>query len=157
MRKRSKAREYALQALYQLDVRREASAEAIAAFWQEHSPPADVKLFADRLVRGTREHLADIDPLITHHASNWSLGRMGVVDRNILRLGVFELLFLKDVPPKVTINEAVELAKRFGDTDTGKFINGILDAIHKSLEQQTGSARANGSEPAASSEPPPSE
>ena len=138
MRKRTKAREYALQMLYQADIRRASSQQIVEEFWHGHDPTAEVKAFANQLFIGTVEHLADIDPLITSHADNWNLKRMAVIDRNILRLGVFELRHLDDTPPKVCINEAIELAKRFGDTESGKFINGILDAIHKS------DARADG-------------
>ena len=92
--------------------------------------------FADQLFLGTVEHLPELDALITRHADHWDLKRMAVIDRNVLRLGAFELLHLQeDVPPKVCINEAIELAKRFGDTESGKFINGILDAIHKTAQR----------------------
>lgn len=143
MRKRSKAREYALQMLYQVDLKKSSPVELIAEFWEANASPEDVRQFAEVLVRGTTEHIKEIDSLITAHASNWTLKRMGVVDRNVLRLGAFELLHLEDVPPKVSINEAVELAKRFGDKESGKFINGILDAIHKS----TGDAGDNHKDP----------
>jgi N utilization substance protein B len=135
MRKRTKAREYALQMLYQWDIRRAQGAEVLDEFWQNHEPDPEVKAFANQLFGGTVEQLAAIDPLITSHADNWDLKRMAVIDRNILRLGVFELLHLHDTPPKVCINEAIELAKRFGDSESGKFINGILDAIHRAHEQ----------------------
>ena len=131
MRKRSKARDYALQVLYQVDIRHAECQQILQEFWQDHRATADVKTFANQLVQGTIEHLTDIDSMITRHADNWELKRMAVIDRNILRLGVYELLHLNDTPPKVCINEAIELAKRFGDTESGKFINGILDAIHK--------------------------
>ena len=131
MRNRTKSREYALQMLYQMDIRRAPSSEILEGFWQSHEPLLDIKTFANQLFAGTVEHLPEIDPLITTHADNWKLKRMAVIDRNILRLGVFELLYMNDVPPKVCINEAIELAKRFGDVESGKFINGILDAVHK--------------------------
>ena len=131
MRKRTKAREYALQALYQLDIRRGDSAQILKEFWDAHQPPAEVKAFAHQLAEGTTKHAQAIDQLISAHADNWDIKRMAVVDRNILRLGVFELLHMHDVPPTVCINEAIELAKRFGDAESAKFINGILDAIHK--------------------------
>jgi len=134
MRKRTKGRECALQMLYQADVRGVSATEIVEEFWKGHSAPAEIKQFATQLSTGTAEHLDRLDPLIASFASNWTIKRMGVVDRNILRLGAFELLYLKDVPPKVTINEAVELAKRFGDAESGKFINGVLDAIHKTQE-----------------------
>ncbi len=131
MRNRSKSREYTLQMLYQCDIRHAQAQQIQEEFWRDHPSTPDVKTFADQLVERTMAHLAEIDSLITHHADNWDLKRMAVIDRNILRLGVCELVYFADVPPKVCINEAIELAKRFGDADSGKFINGILDAIHK--------------------------
>ena len=138
MRNRTKSREYALQMLYQLDIRKASSpAEVVDGFWVESEASADIRLFAQHLFMGTAKHLAELDKLIAAHADNWEMKRMAVIDRNILRLGAFELLHGDDAPPKVCINEAIELAKRFGDTESGKFINGILDAIHKE------NARAN--------------
>ena len=132
MRNRTKGREYALQMLYQADIRHTGQQEIAAAFWQEEPEAApDVRAFANELFAGTLSHLDEIDGLITRHADNWAMKRMAVIDRNILRLGVFELLHLADVPPKVSINEGIELAKRFGDAESSKFINGILDAVHK--------------------------
>ena len=131
MRGRTKSREYALQMLYQLDLRRSDHQAVGEEFWQGLEVAPEIKAFANQLFTGTVERLSTIDPLIARHADNWDLHRMAVIDRNILRLGVFELLHVEDVPPKVCINEAIELAKRFGDSDSGKFINGILDAIHK--------------------------
>lgn len=131
MRSRTKSREYALQMLYQADIRRPEPAQLLQEFWQEEDPTAEVKDFAEQLFSGTVGHLEEIDPLIAKHADNWDIKRMAVIDRNILRLGVYELLHMSDVPPKVCINEAIELAKRFGDAQSSKFINGILDAVHK--------------------------
>ena len=132
MRNRTKSRECALQMLYQVDIRHADPTQVIEEFWQAEVQVADeVKRYANQLVEGTLQRLADIDGVISAHADNWDLKRMAVVDRNILRLGAFELLYLDGVPAKVCINEAIELAKRFGDAESGKFINGILDAIHK--------------------------
>lgn len=131
MRKRSKSREYALQMLYQVDVGRAESGQTLQDFWAYHNAPEEVKTFAEQLVQGTLSHRPEIDQLITSHASNWDLNRMAVVDRNILRMGTYELLYVEEVPPKVCLNEAVELAKRFGDEESSKFVNGILDTIHK--------------------------
>ena len=136
MRGRTKSREYALQMLYQCDIRHAEAGQVTEEFWQEQELSPEVKAFANQLFTGTVQHLADIDPLIAQHADNWDLKRMAVIDRNILRLGVFELLHLEDVPPKVCINEAIELAKRFGDLESSKFINGILDAVHKAHAQR---------------------
>ena len=131
MRKRTKAREYALQLLYQLDVTRADPQTGIEDFWQHRDVSPEVKTFATDLVQGTIRHREELDGLISAHASNWDIRRMAVVDRNILRLGAYELLHLDDVPPKVCLNEAIELAKRFGDEESSKFVNGILDTIHK--------------------------
>lgn len=118
--------------LYQADIRHADARQVGEEFWQAHeSVPEDVKAFADQLFTGTLQRLPEIDPLISAHADNWDMKRMAVIDRNVLRLGVFELLRMEEVPAKVCINEAIELAKRFGDAESGKFINGILDAIHK--------------------------
>ena len=118
--------------LYQLDIRRTDPDQVLGGFWDGHEPVAeDIRAFATTLFAGTAKHRGELDAIIASHADNWQLSRMAVIDRNILRLGAFELLHMDDVPSKVCINEAIELAKRFGDADSGKFINGILDAIHK--------------------------
>ena len=136
MRKRSKSREYALQMLYQVDIRNADCQQILKEFWQAHEPSQEVKEFANQLTEGTVKHLPDIDPLIARHADNWNLKRMAVIDRNILRLGVYELFYVREVPPKVCLNEAIELAKRFGDAESGKFINGILDSVYKAHPRQ---------------------
>ena len=138
MRNRTKSREYALQMLYQFDIRRGDPAELVIAFWQEAEAPEEVRAFANQLFLGTTGRLAELDALIAARADNWDMKRMAVVDRNILRLGCYELLHGEDAPPKVCINEAIELAKRYGDTESGKFINGILDAIYKSHARADG-------------------
>lgn len=133
MRKRTQAREYALKILYQAEIARREIGLAVRNFWQTANPPdSHVKEFAERLTGGIAAHLSEIDQKISQYAANWQLKRMAVIDRNILRMGVYELLYASDIPPKVTINEAIELAKKYGDLESGKFVNGILDKIHKS-------------------------
>src|SRR3989338_6719997 len=133
MRKRSLARETALKILYQKEITRRTIAQAIEKYWSDEIKiDGDVRHFADRLTQGVDEHLTDIDKKISFYATNWQLKRMAIIDRNILRLGVFELLYAPDIPPVVSINEAVELAKKYGDVESSKFVNGILDKIHKS-------------------------
>ena len=131
MRNRSLAREYALQMLYQLDLRQAHCQHIPKEFWTEVAAPDDIKEFATQLFLGTAKYLEEIDPMIAGFANNWELKRMAIVDRNILRLACFELGHLYDIPSKVTINEAVELAKKYGGIDSGKFTNGILDKINK--------------------------
>jgi len=132
MRKRTLARNCALQFLYQVDITRETPDEVLENFWQTQNGIDDsVQEFANNLIKGTLGNLDTIDKHIAKCATNWQLKRMAIVDRNILRLATYELLYLKDIPPKVSINEAIELAKRYGDIDSGKFVNGILDKINK--------------------------
>lgn len=134
MGRRRKAREVALQLLYQLDVQGESSPEPhLDEFWSRHPVDPEVREFADALVRGTKLHEAKIDELISQYALHWELDRMAVVDRNILRQGIFELLWMGEAPPKVVINEALEVAKKFSTQESSRFINGILDRIHKEL------------------------
>ena len=132
MRKRSIARECALKILYQMEMARRTPDKALDAFFeQEPEYPDDVKNFAAKIVEGVGRDLTAIDEKITQYATNWQVKRMAVIDRNILRMGVYELKFASDIPPKVAINEAVELAKKFGDIESSKFVNGILDKFHK--------------------------
>jgi len=132
MRKRTQSREYALKILYQAELTRREIHLAAEKFWSElDSINENVRNFSDRLVLGVEKHMAVIDEKISQHATNWQLNRMAVIDRNVLRIGVFELLYAEDIPPKVAINEAVELAKKYGDIESSKFVNGILDKIHK--------------------------
>lgn len=103
--------------------------EAITDFWRSFKTDSDVKSFFSVLVIGTFRHLDEIDRIINDISKNWKLDRMAVVDRNIIRCAVFELLYLSDIPPTVTINEAIEIAKRYGTEDSPGFVNGILDRI----------------------------
>jgi transcription antitermination factor NusB len=134
MGRRRKSREVALQFLYQLDQHDEADpARHAADFWARHPVDDDTRAFAAALVAGTKRRQDEIDRLIVQYAEHWDLDRMAVVDRNILRLAVYELLDQGSVPPKVAINEAIEIAKKFGTRESGRFINGLLDRIHKEL------------------------
>jgi transcription antitermination factor NusB len=132
MRKRSLAREFALQVLYQIDITGDTWNLSLENFWAmnaEKEASDDIKGFTAELVKGVADNLKTIDERISSYATNWELKRMAVVDRNILRLGSYELLLREDIPPKVSINEAVELAKKYSGVAAGKFVNGILDKI----------------------------
>lgn len=132
MRKRSQAREIALKILYQIDIVHNEPTQVIADFFSyNHEFEEGIQEFAQQLVMGTRSKVDMIDAKIATFATNWELKRMAIIDRNILRLGCFELMNCADIPAKVTINEAIELAKKFGGVDSGKFINGVLDKINK--------------------------
>jgi N utilization substance protein B len=131
--KRTKARERALQALYQIDVAAEGIDEALSRFWRSFEPvEREVMALAEALVRGVAAHRRAVDEAIEQVSINWRLDRMAKVDRNVLRLAVYELLET-DVPVKVVINEAIELGKKYGSESTGAFVNGVLDKIASGL------------------------
>jgi transcription antitermination protein NusB len=130
MGKRRKGREVALQFLYQLDLHgAHDPMPHEGEFWQRHPVDPDTHAFAESLVRGSKAQQTKIDQLLTQYAEHWDLDRMAVVDRNILRMAVYELLWQPEVPPKAAINEAIEIAKKFGTTESSRFINGVLDRI----------------------------
>jgi N utilization substance protein B len=129
MGNRRKARECALQILYQMDLSGTSEEEALASYWQCFEYPEEVAEFAGELVRGVSAHREEIDRLIQDSSRHWKLDRMARVDRNILRLAVYELLHHPEIPKKVTLNEAIEIGKRYGSEDSSAFINGILDHI----------------------------
>jgi transcription antitermination protein NusB len=150
---RREARERAVQFLFQCDLNApDKLSEALDHFWDSAQasdgkatwgeevvlpPPttaeAALRLFADPLITGTMEHRAEVDAVIVKHAKNWDMDRMAAVDRNILRLAIFEMLHRDDIPPVVSINEAVDIAKKFSTDDSGKFVNGILDKVRGEL------------------------
>lgn len=132
MRKRTLGREYALQVLYQIDITGEEPQLALDNFWSfgvAREADEELKSFVSKLVNGVVQYLEKIDSKISQYAQNWQLERMAVVDRNIMRLGCFELIYCEDIPVKVSINEAVDLAKKFSGDESGKFVNAILDKI----------------------------
>lgn len=132
MRKRTKARECALKILYAIDITRDEPKKCIDTFWKNHEEiDNEVETFANQLVLGVSNNSDAIDKLISSHTTNWQLKRMAVIDRNILRFATYELLYMEEIPPKVSINEAIDIAKRYGDKDSGKFVNGVLDSINK--------------------------
>src|SRR5512135_3084024 len=132
--RRTKARERALQALYRIDVAATDLDEALARFWPSFEPvEREVREGAEELVRGVAAHRREIDVAIEEVSTNWRLDRMAKVDRNVLRLAVFELLWRPDVPVKVCINEAIELGKKYGSESSAAFVNGVLDRIAAGL------------------------
>jgi N utilization substance protein B len=133
MGKRRKAREFALMVLYELDFRPDPAATVLQEFMRQHVVPPEVQAFAESLVQGTVEHGAEIDRAIEQNAAHWSLARIAPVERNILRMAAYELLYRDDIPERVAINEAIELAKSYGSEESGAFVNGILDQIRLHL------------------------
>ena len=145
MASRRLAREQAVQVLYQRDLTRCDLEAALRLYWQGESShperdapdPADVE-FASVLARGVEARGAEVDALITAASTHWKVERMSYVDRNILRVAVYEFIAMDDVPALVSINEAIELGKRLGTTDSGAFINGVLDRVARNLDLEAG-------------------
>ena len=129
MTKRRKSRESALQVLYQSAITKQDGQKGLAHFREHFSEKEEEDPFRDRLVEGVLVHYEEIDQLIRRCSENWRLDRIAPIDRTILRMAIFELLYCEDIPPKVALNEAVDLGKRFGSENSGGFINGILDRI----------------------------
>lgn len=128
MGSRHEARERALQILFQYDIHGKQGLW-LDEFWKPLNADEETKAFAERLVAGVLEKKRDLDALMGQYATNWKVSRMPIVDRNILRAGLYELFWMDDVPAKVTMDESVELAKSFGDDEASKFVNGILDKV----------------------------
>lgn len=136
MRYRRKAREVALKVLYELDVLNIPVEEAIELFWQNFDAPEEAKTFSTVLIEGAWHNRKEIDKIISSCSEHWSLDRMSRVDKNILRMAVYELIHCDDIPPKVTLNEAIDLGKIYGSENSGAFINGVLDAIYLKLASE---------------------
>lgn len=137
--KRRRAREYALQILFQLDMGGSELTDQIwTEFWENNEEDEEVKEFTRDIVASTQKHIPEIDKAIIKAAENWSIERMAVIDRNILRSATYELLYRKDVPPPVVINEALEIAKKYSTEGSAPFINGILDKIAHTISPEPG-------------------
>ena len=134
--------------LFQIDMAGGAPAEVYPHFWKEHEAELEVKEFAQGLVEGVMKEREALDRIIAGSVDNWRIERMAVVDRNILRVAVYELAWLPDTPPVVVLDEAIEVGKKFGSEQSGSFINGILDAVRKRIERgDVPSARLPGERP----------
>jgi len=132
VRKRTRGRELALQLLYMVDARGDEALLQVDEFLEQEEPDeTEVHEFARQLLSGTLDQQEEIDKAISSAAQNWNIRRMAIVDRNILRMAVYEMIYLKDIPAKVSINEAIEMGKRFSTQQSGAFINGILDRIRR--------------------------
>jgi N utilization substance protein B len=136
MKSRTKSRQTALQALYQIDIVDGDVDEALASFMEGLRIGPEAKSYTEAIVRGVLSNTPMIDGLIEEYSENWTVARMVLVDRNILRIAAYELLYCPDVPYKVVIDEAVELAKKYGSEDSGAFINGILDRMAKAVREE---------------------
>jgi N utilization substance protein B len=133
MGKRRKARESALQVLFQLEFDDAQPQQALERFWENRRTSEEIRKYTGWLVKGIITHREEIDSLIQSASEHWRISRMAVVDRNVLRMAVFELLHEQDLAPAIVINEAIEIAKKYSSGEAATFINGILDAISKKM------------------------
>jgi len=132
---RRQSRESALKVLYQVEITGQAPRDALASFFEEHGSQEEMREFTELLVMGVMQDQQGLDDMIAQHSTNWKVSRMAAVDKNILRIAVFELRSCPDIPAKVTINEAVEIAKKFGSSESGAFVNGILDNVARAMDK----------------------
>jgi len=133
---RRHSRELALQALFDMDMGKDDSAERFERFCRNFEPSSKTEPFFMVLVEGVKDHQQEIDRLIEQNSSNWKIHRISCVDRNVMRIAIFEMLHCPDIPVKVSINEAIDIGKKFGTDESGAFINGILDSIHLTLPKK---------------------
>ncbi len=136
MGNRRKSRELAMQALFYIDMSRNDSEKLLDRFCKNFNPSSETLPFFLKLVKGVIHFRAEVDAIIERFSSNWKLNRMPAVDRNVMRIAVYELLFCPDIPYKVSLNEAIDIGKKFGTEESGAFINGILDSIRMALEKK---------------------
>ena len=136
MGNRRRSRELAMQALFQIELHADHSTEAVELFCTHFKVSKRLRPFLLHLIQGVTEHRNEIDSLIKQFSQNWKMSRMSRVDRNVMRIAVYELLYCHDIPPKVSINEAIDIGKKYGTEDSGAFVNGILDSIHLFLEKE---------------------
>jgi len=135
MTKRRSAREWVVQFLFQNDFNPGSLEQALPEFWNGKNPDSKSKQFVEDLIHGALAHLQQIDELMQSYAEHWEIKRMNAVDRNVIRMALFEMLFRPDIPPVVSINEAVDIAKAFSSIESGKFVNGILDRALRDLRR----------------------
>jgi N utilization substance protein B len=132
---RRETREWIVQFLFQLDFNPEPIDIALQDFWEERTPNEREKTYAEEIIKGVVQHKAELDAKLSEYATRWNSERMGAVDRTVMRVALFEMLYREDVPPVVSINEAVHFAKDFSSFQSGRFVNGVLDRIRKDLDR----------------------
>ncbi len=134
MGKRRRARELGMQAIFSMDLGHNLKLGQFELFCRNFPPPPNIQDFFEKLATGVLKNWDIINRLIERFSSNWKIGRMAVVDRNIMRIAIYEMMFCPDIPLKVSINEAIDIGKKFGTEESGAFINGILDSIRLAIE-----------------------
>ncbi|MEI6810061.1 MAG: transcription antitermination factor NusB, partial [bacterium] len=132
---RRESRKMAMQVLFELEMNSQEADAALRRLWAERKMPQGAKMFTEQLVHGTMNNMTAIDAIISKYADNWDIKRINPTDKNIMRIAIYEMLFCEDIPPVVSINEAVDIAREFSDTKSSMFVNGILDRARKDLKR----------------------
>jgi N utilization substance protein B len=132
---RRETREWIIQFLFQLDFNPEPVDIALHDFWEEKDPSESEKTYAEEIIKGVVQHKQELDDRLSRYAKRWDSERMGAVDRTVMRIALFEMLYREDIPPVVSINEAVHFAKDFSSFQSGRFVNGVLDRIRQDLDR----------------------
>lgn len=132
---RRETREWIIQFLFQLDFNPEPMDTALKDFWEERNPREREKKYAEEIIKGVVQHQDELDDRLSQYARHWHSERMAAVDRNVMRVALYEMLYREDVPPVVSINEAVHFAKDFSSFQSGRFVNGVLDKIRKDIDR----------------------
>ncbi|NKB24183.1 MAG: transcription antitermination factor NusB [Kiritimatiellae bacterium] len=135
MNTRHEAREWAFQFLFQRDFNTEPLEISLPEFWDQKKAQTDSKTFAEEMIWGVEAHISELDEKIQEYAQHWDIKRMGAVDRSVMRIALYEMYHRSDIPPVVSINEAVEIAKVYSGHESGKFVNGILDRALKDIDR----------------------
>ena len=136
MSKRRKSRELALQGLYQIEISEDQAGDVLKLDWVEGKIDREMEEFTRKLINGTLNHIQEIDQYIQKYSPNWNLSRINILDKNLLRFSIYSLLYQKEIPSNIIINEAVDIAKKFCEDDSYKFINGILDEANREVRNQ---------------------
>ncbi len=136
MSKRRKSRELALQGLYQIEISEDQAGDVLKLDWVEGKIDREMEEFTRKLINGTLNHIQEIDQYIQKYSPNWNLSRINILDKNLLRFSIYSLLYQKEIPSTIIINEAVDIAKKFCEDDSYKFINGILDEANREVRNQ---------------------
>jgi N utilization substance protein B len=145
MSTRHEAREWAVQFLFQRDFNRGDLAAGLEDFWASCEATSKARDFAEELIQGVEDHRRELDDMLQRYAEHWDVQRMGALDRNVMRVAVYEMLHRPDIPPVVSINEAVQIAKEFSSLESGRFVNGLLDQICRHIDRPARSATDGGS------------
>lgn len=136
MASRRQCREWVVQLLFILDMNKQELDQLFSDFWSDREAPAKARKFTEEHVRDIVNGMDKLDEVLRKYSHNWDLHRIGVIERNVIRMAIYEILFRDDIPAVVSINEAVDLAKYFGNTESGRFVNGILDNLRKAADAE---------------------